>query len=93
MTFAHGPTSQAWGGAWTITRAANTSTTASQVLAAVAATPAAAVLISGTLASGNNGTGAVTAMSQIHFALAKETYTPPMSFINTSINDAGNTLT
>lgn len=65
---------------------------ANQVLAAVAADPTAASLLTGTLTSGSSGTGAVTAMSQSYFTLAKETYATPMSFIDTSTNDAGNIL-
>jgi len=66
---------------------------ASQIIAAVAANPTAATLISGSLASGNDGTGAVTAMSAKTISTPTTTYATPMSFLDTSTNAAGNILT
>lgn len=50
------------------------SSSASQVIAAVAANPTAAALISGTLASSNDGTGAVTAMATLHFPILERKF-------------------
>ncbi len=66
---------------------------ASQVIAAVLAKPEAAALISGTLASGNDGTGSVTAMSAKAISTPSETYATPMSFLDTSINAEFDTST
>lgn len=57
------------GGTPTITAATSS---ASQVIDAVAANPTAAALLSGALASGNDGTGAVTAMATLRFFSAAE---------------------
>lgn len=65
---------------------ATRTSSASQVLAAVAANPTAAALLTGTLAAGNDGTGAVTAMAKTIITLPAETSSTPMSLLDTSMN-------
>ncbi len=72
---------------------ATRTSSASQIIAAVAANPAAAALVSGTLALGNDGTGTITAMAKTNIVLLATTYAAPMAFFDTSTNNTGNVLT
>lgn len=57
------------------------------------ANPSASALISGVIASDNDGSGAVTAMSSKTISTPAMDYTTPMSFLDSSLNALDNTLT
>ena len=66
---------------------------AQNILTAVSEDSEASLLVSGTLAPDNDGTGVITAMSAKTISTPATTYATPMSFLNSSLNALGNTLT